>query len=313
MRNLGVATLLALSVLGCGGKSSSSGDDGSGSSGGSAAKPRDCELGGNTYKNGSSFEAPDGCNSCSCVDGEVSCTLLGCNADSCAYDGETYNVGDEFTTADGSVCVCESTGAVECTVSSDECAGLGTSYQALLERAKACDPRAAANECTLLVDSALTCGCVTFVNPNAFSKGAVAAVEQEFAANGCEQKARCAPGPSCDMPARGYCAPNGQCADLRDFGDQRACKVAGVIYPSGSAGIQDPFSCNQCVCQDGTLACDDAACPKPCPENTKPGKSCAECGPIDNCLILEYDCMPACVDTCAQGACMNGVCVTFCG
>lgn len=312
--------MLALGLLGCGGKSSSSGDDGgSGSTagtsgGGSSTKPRDCELDGTTYKHGTSFKDSDGCNSCSCQDGELACTQLGCPAGSCSYDGHTYAVGEKFSTADGSVCVCASSDSIDCTVSSgDECYGLGVSYQALLERAKTCDPQAAANECTLLVDSALTCGCATFVNPNAFSKGAVAALQNEFAANGCGGKVQCPPGPSCGMLARGYCASNGQCADLQDFGDQRACKVAGVIYPSGTGGIQDPFSCNQCVCQDGMLACDDAACPKPCPENMKRGKGCAECGPADNCLILEYDCMPACVDTCAQGACVDGVCVSYCG
>ncbi|HEX2873002.1 MAG TPA: hypothetical protein VHP33_17190 [Polyangiaceae bacterium] len=316
MRQLGVATLLALSLLGCGGKSSSSGDDGgSGNSGGSGVggsgtKPRDCEVNGNTYKNGTSFKTPDGCNSCSCEDGEVSCTLRGCSVASCSYDGETYDVGEEFTTADGSVCVCASNDSIECTVSTGgECSGLGTSYQALLERAKFCDPQAA-NQCTLLVDSALTCGCPTFVNPNVFSKNAAAELGKQFAANGCEHDVLCGP---CPTPARGYCAPNGECADSLDIGQKRACKVGGVIYPSGASGIQDPFSCNLCSCQDGVLACDDASCPKPCPDGTKPGNGCAECGPIDDCLIVEYGCMPACVETCARGACIDGACVEYCG
>jgi hypothetical protein len=311
-----VATLLALSLLGCGGKSSSSGDDGgSGStagsgSGGSAAKPRDCELDGTTYKHGTSFKDSDGCNNCSCQDGELACTQLGCIAGTCSYDGETHDIGDKFTTADGSVCVCASNDSIDCTVSSgDECSGLGVSYQALLERAKSCDPQAA-NECTLLVDSSLVCGCRTFVNPNAFSKGAVAALQDEFAANACSQPP--CPGP-CRTPARGYCAPDGQCVDLQDVADQRACKVGGATYLSGTGGIQDPFSCNQCICRDGVLVCGAAACPKPCPDNTKRGQGCAECGPVDNCLVVEHGCMPTCVDTCAQGACVDGVCVNYCG
>lgn len=309
--------MLALGLLGCGGKSSSSGDDGgSGStagagSGGSSIKPRDCELDGTTYKHGTSFKDSDGCNSCSCQDGELACTQLGCIAGTCSYDGQTYDVGEKFITTDGSVCVCVSNTAIECTVSSgDECNGLEVSYQALLERARFCTPEAA-NECTLTVHSSLLCGCPTFVNPNTFAKNVTADLEKEFAVNACGQNVLCGPCPT--PPSRGYCAANGLCADLYDFGQARACKVGGATYLSGTGGIQDPFSCNQCICRDGVLVCGAAACPKPCPDNTKPGKSCAECGPVDDCLVLEYGCMPACVDTCAQGACMDGVCVTYCG
>jgi hypothetical protein len=276
-----VATLLALSLLGCGGKSSSPGDDGGGngggasgggtSVGGSGTKLRDCQVDGITYKSGDSFKAPDGCNTCSCDDGEIGCTLKAC-------------VGDGCTEVDAE-------------------------YQGLLERAKFCDPQGV-NECTQLVASGLTCGCQTFVNPNAFANNLAAELQEEFAVVGCGQGVLCDP---CPSPSRGYCAANGQCADLQDFGEERACKVGGVTYPSGATGIQDPFSCNQCSCQDGVLGCDDAACPKPCPDNTQPGKGCAECGPVDNCLIVEYDCMPACVETCAQGVCVDGACVNYCG
>ena len=312
-----MVTLLGLSLLGCGGKSSSSGDDGgSGSTagtgaGGSGTKPRDCQLDGQTYKSGTSFKDSDGCNTCSCEDGELACTLLGCIAGYCTYDGQTYDVGEKFTPADGSTCVCVANQTINCMVGSgDECYGLGSSYQGLLERAKSCDPQAA-NECTQLVAGALRCGCETFVNPNMYSRDAVAAVEKEFSANACGEGVTCGPCPP--PPTRGYCTPSGQCADLQDFGGERACKVAGVIYPSGTAGIQDPFSCNQCVCENGELACDDAACPKPCPDNTKPGRGCAECGITDNCLVTEYDCMPICVETCVKGACIDGLCVSYCG
>lgn len=269
--------MLVLSLLGCGGKSNSSGDDGgSGNTGGTGAggsstKPRSCEVDGQTYESGTSFKAADGCNTCSCNDGEVGCTEIGCG---------------------------------------DACLALGTSYQDLLARAKSCDPQVA-NECTQLVSGGLMCACPTFVNPKLYSKDAVAAAEMEYVANACGQGVTCGPCPP--PPPRGYCAPNGQCADLPDLGGERACKVGGVIYPSGASGIQDPFSCNQCACQNGELACDDAACPKPCPDDTKPGKGCAECGPTDACLIFEYDCMPTCVETCAKGVCSDGVCVNYCG
>lgn len=279
VRQLGWALLLLLGAAGCGGKSNSSDDPavggtaGSSSVGGSGSMPRDCQLGGDTYAHGTSFQAPDGCNTCSCDDGEIGCTEIGCNP-------------------------------------VDQCSSISESYQALLERAKTCDVHGE-NECTLLVPSGLACGCETFVNPRLFSKGAVAAVTDDFAANGCGQVV-CGPCPP--PPLRGACGADGQCKDEQDLRGERACKVGGTIYPSGSAvPIQDPFSCNQCSCQDGELVCDDAICPKPCPDDTKPGKGCAQCGPTDDCEVVEIDCMPACVDTCAQGTCVDGACVNYCG
>lgn len=37
-----------------------------------------CLYNGMTYKSGDGFKSDDGCNSCSCVDGQVACTLMAC-------------------------------------------------------------------------------------------------------------------------------------------------------------------------------------------------------------------------------------------
>ncbi len=42
-------------------------------------RDRDCTHLGRTYRSGDIFPAGDGCNSCSCTDGEVACTLIGCD------------------------------------------------------------------------------------------------------------------------------------------------------------------------------------------------------------------------------------------
>lgn len=39
---------------------------------------KSCQYGGKTYKSGEGFPSEDGCNSCSCEDGKVSCTLMAC-------------------------------------------------------------------------------------------------------------------------------------------------------------------------------------------------------------------------------------------
>lgn len=41
--------------------------------------PASCTYEGGTYKSGEGFPAVDGCNSCSCQNGEVNCTLLACS------------------------------------------------------------------------------------------------------------------------------------------------------------------------------------------------------------------------------------------
>lgn len=57
--------------------------DASGGAGGGRAQPLDggstCTVEGNVYENGATgIPAPDGCNTCSCVQGQLACSLLGC-------------------------------------------------------------------------------------------------------------------------------------------------------------------------------------------------------------------------------------------
>ena len=40
--------------------------------------PKSCVYEGNTYKPGESFPSGDGCNTCTCNNGEVACTLIAC-------------------------------------------------------------------------------------------------------------------------------------------------------------------------------------------------------------------------------------------
>lgn len=96
-----------------------------------------------------------------------------------------------------------------------------------------------------------------------------------------------------------------------------ACEVEGVLYASGTNGIGDPVSCNECLCDDGQLICTEIHCPKACPSGTAFGVDCASCGPTDACQIVRTGCLPACdeSDDCAGGACDDelGVCLNRCG
>lgn len=61
MRLVTLATIAGCALLGCNG------------SGGT------CEYGGETYEEGESFPADDGCNTCTCEEkGAVACTEMGC-------------------------------------------------------------------------------------------------------------------------------------------------------------------------------------------------------------------------------------------
>jgi hypothetical protein len=109
-----------------------------------------------------------------------------------------------------------------------------------------------------------------------------------------------------------------QACGVSPGGGGTACEVDGKIHPSGTGGIADPFSCNECTCNDGALGCTKIACPKDCPAGTVPGKSCSRCGPADGCEVLRTGCLPECDSEadCAGtglGQCFDGICRILCG
>lgn len=71
-----------------------------------------CTYEGRTYPNRVSWMAADGCNECSCLDGNVGCSGLVCDAGmpgdySCLYEGQSYPPGVTFPASDGcNICEC---------------------------------------------------------------------------------------------------------------------------------------------------------------------------------------------------------------
>jgi hypothetical protein len=106
------ALLCALSVMACGGAAGPcEGDECPAVPGGS------CSVDGVVYASGTAgIAADDGCNTCSCSDGQLACTLLGCDPSaSCNYGNTTYRDGQTFPSLDGcNTCGC-SQGQVACT------------------------------------------------------------------------------------------------------------------------------------------------------------------------------------------------------
>jgi hypothetical protein len=81
-----------------------------------------CNHNGMTYNHGQSFLCTDGCNHCTCYNGQVICTKMACSSTGgqttpikCQYSGKTYNEGDSWRATDGcNTCSCTS-GQVHCT------------------------------------------------------------------------------------------------------------------------------------------------------------------------------------------------------
>jgi hypothetical protein len=83
---------------------------------GSGGGPSGCEVDGEPVSNGAAdIAAPDGCNTCSCVNGDLVCTDIACPSTFCTYNGTFYDDGDSFPAIDGcNTCTCVE-GAVSCT------------------------------------------------------------------------------------------------------------------------------------------------------------------------------------------------------
>ena len=188
------------------------------------------------------------------------------------------------------------------------CEQTSSFYAQLLDAAKGCDPHGP-NPCTLRVSDALGCGCETFVDPSSWDASLAMAFATHYSVLECNANGNCGP---CRVPVRGTCSIMDGCQDAYDAPPGRACKVNGTIYADGTPGIPDPISCNTCTCMDGALSCTEVDCPKPCPAGTTFARSCAQCGPTMECDVVELACRPACTGTCAEGDCIDGVCIAPC-
>ncbi|MCA9521717.1 MAG: hypothetical protein KC609_12120 [Myxococcales bacterium] len=77
--------------------------------------PRDCVYGGDMVPHGQTVVAVDGCNKCTCFDGQLVCTAMVCDM-GCTYEGKRFPTGATFDAADGcNSCMCLYHGKVVCT------------------------------------------------------------------------------------------------------------------------------------------------------------------------------------------------------
>lgn len=289
---------------GASGSAASAGSAGSGAAG-------SCVYDGKTYPDGARFPDTDGCNSCFCESGSVGCTLVDC-AVHCHFGGKIYRPGDTFKN-DCNSCACESDGSISCTeiACADQCTELQQQYVTALKQAKACDPGQRGQLCTGMASAAIVCGCPTPVNADNTEAIAVLTDIAERSSPGC--RAEC---PTCiaqtSVPT---CSAAGSCESIPIQEGSAACKVDGILYPSGSSFR---WNCNTCACDNGRFGfCSSMKCPEDttCPSGTDVAWQCVACGPSGGCLIGEYSCLPTCDDAhpCAVGACSDdGHCTQSC-
>ncbi|EYF03287.1 hypothetical protein [Chondromyces apiculatus] len=116
-----------------------------------------CSYGGETYDEGESFPAEDGCNTCSCdSDGSVLCTQIGCTPHCDTPEGPIL-VGDIYVPDNGSCsfCICDVSGELGCTTGAcpPQCTYEGQTYTSG-ESFPAAD---GCNTCTCLDSGSVAC------------------------------------------------------------------------------------------------------------------------------------------------------------
>ncbi|HYQ04795.1 MAG TPA: hypothetical protein VER96_39240 [Polyangiaceae bacterium] len=300
----GAAAVAGSDSGGASGSAASAGSAGSGAAG-------SCVYDGKTYPDGARFPDTDGCNSCFCQSGSVGCTLVDC-AVHCQFGGKFYQPGDTFKN-DCNTCTCQSDGSIECTqiACADQCTDLQQQYADALKQAKACDPTQR-HPCTGTASAGIVCGCSTPVNPDNTDAIALLADLAKRSPAGCYT-----PCTTCIEQTSVPTCIDRSCESVPIQEGGAACKVDGILYPSGSSVL---LGCTVCACDNGQFGfCSSMKCPPDdsttCPSGMDFAWQCAACGPSGGCLIGEYSCLPTCdgEHPCAVGACSDdGHCAQIC-
>ncbi len=215
-----------------------------------------CKYNGKEYKDGETFEADDGCNTCRCTDGKVICTLMACEepckeeVQTCYVraenNGFTTNVAYKKVRCEGTLKECEAEyGECECGWTGD-CNYNGKEYK----NGEAFPAGDGCNECSC-EDGKVTCTekacdeceekCQTCY---------VRAENNGFTTNVAYKKVQC-------------CAPLAECE--KEYGEcecgweEPTCTYNGKEYQNGET-FPEGDGCNECTCEEGTVVCSQRCC-----------------------------------------------------
>ncbi|HKO90587.1 MAG TPA: hypothetical protein VJU61_05520 [Polyangiaceae bacterium] len=185
-----------------------------------------CSLDGVTYASGvSGIPAGDGCNSCSCEDGELGCTLMECETSTCHSGALTLADGASQLSSDGcNICTCNA-GALACTDRACPTTPAGCEYAG---------ERLADGESRPSTDGCNTCSC---------SDGQMLCTERGCNTT-CYAAIDCPDGTYCTFPVSSCSAPS-----------SGASYAAERPSPPGGGIGADPIEPGQC--QARTAPCTD--------------------------------------------------------
>ena len=259
-----------------GGGTAGEGGGGTGANAGTGGEEGSCQVNGRVYPSGSSdIPAPDGCNTCTCDNGVLVCTEMACvveptgvielylvdregwREDAPAVDELALSVVGDSMLDDGDILSYDWGDHV---MRVSEKVGERWVNAGLLEPDLlfAMEPVLF----LLFVDGDPVFPVVLW--PAHYSSMPPYSEVYLTAAQGhIELRFHLIRGPGYDLnDARFYRALWKTQSLLDPASGEGSCSADGVRYPDGIVNIQDPFSCNLCVCQNGgNLACDAMYCP----------------------------------------------------
>jgi hypothetical protein len=242
-----------------------SNDAGGGTQADAGSTTGTCSYAGKVYQYGDTFKDSDGCNTCSCSQQGVACTLLACVA-TCKQGDKTYFEGQSFPSSDGcNTCTCERDGGIACTekACANPCGDTAVSDEPNLS-----PPPADCGLCSYggrtyfegqsfpALDGCNTCTCG--------ASGSVGCTKI-----GCQGK-------SCEFDGKVYqvgdtfpdelncnscsCTESGVACTARYCDPAQACKRGDRSFASGVSVLCDD-GCNSCLCNAGSWSSTDRACP----------------------------------------------------
>ena len=227
---------------------------------GAATPDGSCTYKGNTYQVGENFKSDDGCNTCSCLGGEVACTNMACAPTPCGTKGAASCKEKEY--CDQATHCGEADKAGECKTKPETCTGQE-------DPVCGCDGKTYSNACV-----------ANSKGVSVKSKGKCPEAGKSCEYNGKTHK------DGATFPHTDGCntctCKDGKVECGGDACPFKGCKHDGKDYKSGDK-FPKGDGCNTCDCYDGKVSCTKKVCSKDCEYEGKTHKDGSSFAAKDGC------------------------------